>query len=65
LFQKPSCTINASSSARRFSTPGKSKKPPQMGDFFPGGWQLDFDLLKHDSGTYSKSPRDATGKLRR
>jgi hypothetical protein len=36
-----------------------------MGDFFPGGWQLDFDLLKHDSGTYSKSPRDATGKLRR
>jgi hypothetical protein len=26
-----------------------------MGDFFPGGWQLDFDLLKHDDGTYSKS----------
>jgi hypothetical protein len=26
-----------------------------MGDFFPGGWQLDFNLLKHDAGTYSKS----------
>jgi hypothetical protein len=27
-----------------------------MGDFFPGGWQLDFDLLKHDGGTYRKTP---------
>jgi hypothetical protein len=26
-----------------------------MGDFFHGGWQLDFDLLKHDGPTYSKS----------
>src|SRR5580700_2850823 len=55
LFQKPSWAIKESSSARRFCAPGKSKIPPQMGDFFPGGWQLDFNLLKHDGGTYNKS----------
>jgi hypothetical protein len=34
-----------------------------MSDFFPGGWQQDFDLLKHDARTYRNPPRDATGKL--
>jgi hypothetical protein len=27
-----------------------------MGDFFPGGWQLDFDLLKHGGETYRIFP---------
>jgi hypothetical protein len=35
-----------------------------MGDFFPGGWQLDFDLLKHGAGTYSKIQREAIGKYK-
>jgi hypothetical protein len=26
-----------------------------MSDFFPGGGQLDFDLLKHDGATYRKT----------
>jgi hypothetical protein len=25
-----------------------------MGDFFPGGWQQNFGLFKHDAGTYRK-----------
>ena len=49
--------IRPSSSPSRFCAPGTSKKPPQMGQFFPGGGQLRFDVFEHtpaDDGEPSK-----------
>jgi hypothetical protein len=39
----------------RFCAPGKSKKPPQLGEFLGCGYQLGFDRVEHGAGIYGET----------